>query len=427
MGYPYLGGATNAGGHAASLPFKLDQPGTTRPANAPTIRATLTAAGNLSVAIDRHDGAGFVTYYTQSIAGVAGQPPVPAKVYVGLTGATAGYFARHQIGGLAVTSLTPATSFTPKQITGLAAWYDANDAATITKSGTVVSEWHDKSGHANTLQQSNTAARPAYAAAGIAGLGSIAFNGADYLTGTDAAFSSNLFNESTVFFVTNQTVAKDSSVLWSGAYSADPRWNVSLTEGGVSHFDFNNHQSGRLAGHVVATGPATWSAAGSIGTHAQIFSKNGNVVASGAGPGAGVSGAYPLVVGAMTGNGHATYQYTGQVGEILVYQRYLASGELAQVQGYLACKWGLQNRLPANHPYATTCPQGAPLASPVPTATPLPHALTQPPTLSSTNGSLVFNVTAKQSDVRHAAVHLQRRARAADAAAASRRHAHRQP
>ena len=255
MGYPYLGGATNAGGHAASLPFKLDQPGTTRPANAPTIRATLTAAGNLSVAIDRHDGAGFVTYYTQSIAGVAGQPPVPAKVYVGLTGATAGYFARHQIGGLAVTSLTPATSFTPKQITGLAAWYDANDAATITKSGTVVSEWHDKSGHANTLQQSNTAARPAYAAAGIAGLGSIAFNGADYLTGTDAAFSSNLFNESTVFFVTNQTVAKDSSVLWSGAYSADPRWNVSLTEGGVSHFDFNNHQSGRLAGHVVRNRP----------------------------------------------------------------------------------------------------------------------------------------------------------------------------
>jgi hypothetical protein len=26
------------------------------------------------------------------------------------------------------------------------------------------------------------------------------------------------------------------------------------------------------------------------------------------------------------------------------------------VEGYLACKWGLQSQLPATHPYAKTCP-----------------------------------------------------------------------
>ncbi len=55
----------------------------------------------------------------------------------------------------------------------------------------------------------------------------------------NTAFSTNLFNESTVFTVANQTNTADSSILWSGAYLDDPRWNVPLSETGVSHFDEN--------------------------------------------------------------------------------------------------------------------------------------------------------------------------------------------
>jgi FtsP/CotA-like multicopper oxidase with cupredoxin domain len=93
------------------LPFAFDQPAlTTRPANAPTINATLTAAGVLSVSIDRHDGNGFVAYYTQSIVGAGGQPAVPANVYFGVSASTGGSYNVHQIAGLTVTAGTATVS-----------------------------------------------------------------------------------------------------------------------------------------------------------------------------------------------------------------------------------------------------------------------------------------------------------------------------
>src|SRR5450755_464585 len=107
--YQYIGGAKNSAGNAASLPFSFDQPTlTTRPANAPTISATLTAAGALSVAIDRHDGNGFVAYYAQSIVGTGGQPAVPAQVYFGVGASTGGSYNVHQISGLTVSTLSAA-------------------------------------------------------------------------------------------------------------------------------------------------------------------------------------------------------------------------------------------------------------------------------------------------------------------------------
>jgi hypothetical protein len=110
-GYQYIGGAKNAAGAATSLPFDFDTPvATTRPANAPTITATLTPAGLLTVGIDHHDGNGTVAYYSQTVVGVNGQPAVPANVYIGLTASTGGYFNRHQITGFSVAGAASAPS-----------------------------------------------------------------------------------------------------------------------------------------------------------------------------------------------------------------------------------------------------------------------------------------------------------------------------
>jgi hypothetical protein len=106
IGYPYLGGVTDGSGVPSSLPFDLDQPSaTSRPANAPTIDVTLTAAGLLEVAIDIHDGNGPLTYLSENIVGVAGQPAVPATVYVGFEASTGGLYNRHQIGGVTISTL----------------------------------------------------------------------------------------------------------------------------------------------------------------------------------------------------------------------------------------------------------------------------------------------------------------------------------
>jgi hypothetical protein len=105
-GYAYLGGVTDASGVPASLPFDLNQSSATmRPSNAPRVDIQLTSDGTLEVAFDIHDGNGFVTYLTESIVGVAGQPAVPAKVFVGFIGSTGGLSDRHEMANLTISTL----------------------------------------------------------------------------------------------------------------------------------------------------------------------------------------------------------------------------------------------------------------------------------------------------------------------------------
>jgi hypothetical protein len=64
--------------------------------------------------------------------------------------------------------LTPAAvgGFQPTQIPGLTGWYDGSDSATITVTGTQVTQWLDKSGSNNTITplpgNSNATLQPAY-------------------------------------------------------------------------------------------------------------------------------------------------------------------------------------------------------------------------------------------------------------------------
>ena len=404
IAWAYLGGATNASGVASSLAKAIDFPNATvRPANAPTFQIQLTPAGALSVAIDYHDGNGFNTYYAQSIVGVAGQPAVPSKVFFGFGAGTGMYSSIHEISNLSVVALTggatpPPSVFSPKTIPNLAAWYDASLPANFNMANGKIAGWTDSSGTSNSLGQSTPGAQPSYTANGINGLGSAVFAPTQYLVGANTSFSKNLFNESTVFFVSNQTTNADATLAFSGAVGGDPRWNFRLSEGGVSHFDFGNLEAGRLAANDVPTGPSLWTASGSVTNKIQSLSKNGTLLASDAGIGTTVSGSYPLEIGAMGIGAAAIIPYAGQLGEFVVYDRHLTAAETASVEGYLACKWGLQNRLPANHPYRTTCPQGGSSVS-TPTK-PLPaNALVDPVQLRSANGSLTFNVAA-QSDAK---------------------------
>jgi FtsP/CotA-like multicopper oxidase with cupredoxin domain len=400
-GYAYIGGYRNAAGHAASLPFALDQPAqSARPANAPTIDVLLSPAGALTVSIDRHDGNGSLPYYSGTIVGVAGEPAVPANVYVGLSAGTGGSYQRHQVSGFSVSaapSVLPQAAFAPTSIANLAAWFDATNTATITRTGNSVSAWSDASGHKNTLKQATASLEPAYTAAGIDNLGSLKFSGAPYLIGSNGSFSTSLFDASTVFVVSNQSNAtQTSSVAWSGKYLADPHWSLRLSASGVSQFDFNNKEAGRLTSGDVPNGPALWTALGSVSSGLQQLRKDGKVLSSSTGPGADVTGNYPFVVGAAAGFGKSSYAYSGQLGEVVVYNRLLTPAEEASVEGYLACKWGLQNRLPANHPYRTTCPQGGTSVS-QPLPAPGSGELPDPTQLLSQNGQLVFNVTATQN------------------------------
>jgi hypothetical protein len=114
--YAFLATTRNTAGYPAGLPFGLSFPAAAaRPPDAPTVRITLTPTGILSVAIDAHDGNGFLEDIAATmIVGARGanvfaakaQPRVPPWVYVGFAATTSPWGAeRHQIGGLTVSTI----------------------------------------------------------------------------------------------------------------------------------------------------------------------------------------------------------------------------------------------------------------------------------------------------------------------------------
>jgi suppressor of ftsI len=396
-GSPTLGGSMAADGSAANLPFTMSSQARERPLRAPTVRAILAPNGVLTVALDRHDGQGFVAYYQRQVAGTTGSR-LPASVFLGFTAATGSASGRRQIADVRVATLSPATTFAPTQLADLAGWYDATNAASLTKTAAgAVTAWNDRTSYGDTLSVPATHTPPTYVN-GINGLGTVSFDGTQVMAGKNAAFSTKLFNESTVFIVGNETPTTESGdILFSGAYhTVSPTYAIRPTSFSDSYFAFNT-ETGALTAPKLESGATIWTTAGSVSNKTRFFRRNGGVLATGGAPALTATGSYPLAVGSMySGGTAASYNYRGEVGEIVVYDRLLAPAEYTEVEGYLACKWGLQSRLAAGHPYRTVCPGGVtgPTPSPAPTSPPSGVALPDPVQLRSSNGTLTVSVTA---------------------------------
>ncbi|MDC0255726.1 hypothetical protein OAK75_12570 [Bacteriovoracales bacterium] len=54
--------------------------------------------------------------------------------------------------------------------------------------------------------------------------------------------------------------------------------------------------------------------------------------------------------------GIANQYANGLYGELLIFDEPLSNSERQKVEGYLACRWGLQPQLPSGHPYQSNCP-----------------------------------------------------------------------
>jgi hypothetical protein len=88
--------------------------------------------------------------------------------------------------GLALTNVTSrgnvGSSFTPTDISGLALWLDADDAATITQAAGAVSQWNDKSGNGYHATQALGSVQPITGTRTINGANTLDFDGSsDFL------------------------------------------------------------------------------------------------------------------------------------------------------------------------------------------------------------------------------------------------------
>jgi hypothetical protein len=244
-------------------------------------------------------------------------------------------------GAWATATATPNPLWTPAQLTGVALWLDAADAATLTRSGSAVSQWSDKSGSGNHAVQATVVNQPTYNAA---------TTGIDTGTSNWLGFDQQLLAGTTsasIFVAGNQTSGQsswghigcctnhhgpwsDGKLYDSFASNSRPGSTLALTSPWANTLTVLGYEQSGAALEFWQTGRSLGSAATTFRIPANTSSEQR------LGP---------------------TYTNTYRLHEIVLVRSVLPVADRQRVEGYLAWKWGAQAQLPADHPYKLAAPR----------------------------------------------------------------------
>jgi hypothetical protein len=266
--------------------------------------------------------------------------------------------------GFGSMTAVAATPWTPAAIT-TAWWLDADDSATITQSGGLVSQWNDKSGNAIHVSQATSGSRPTISAAALNGNDVLTFDGGDRLfTDTD----SNLLRN--VGSALSAVVRKI-----SGTGTTQVMFDVSTatdTNTRYQMYTLNTAKSG-LGGRTTDAGGTTFinSTNNASTTSYQIqvgaidyTNSNGDQYIDGTQDGTtttfNTDGSTSNTVASRCCVGATLTDTlrlsTGGIAEIVIVHGDISTGTRQKLEGYLAHKWGLTGSLPGGHPYKTNAP-----------------------------------------------------------------------
>lgn len=243
-----------------------------------------------------------------------------------------------------------ATGFNPKTISGLQAWYDASDTATLAQNsdGTTavaatndpVGYWGDKSGNGLHLTQAVNNNRPLFKPASRNGRGDLLFDGTDDCFSVTSASVLNITNDFTVVAMLQNTAAAGSYVsigrasgtngitLYTNSTQDDYRAIVKASGGWGTDF-------------VLSTAPVTRTAQRRL-----------TVLRNGTGMTLGVSSFADQSItgsaGPITYNGTSLQvggpndgYWAGYISELLIWNKALSASERTAVQNYIDKRWGL--------------------------------------------------------------------------------------
>lgn len=153
--------------------------------------------------------------------------------------------------------LGAAAGFSPLSLSP-ALWLDASDAATITSSGGLVSQWNDKSGNGRNFTQGTASNQPTTGATTQNGRNVVTFDGGDVLSGGDVI---DLGTNSVSMFAVVRYASGVAGFI-GGKYRATPlngsyamTWQTPTTLRLTSIYRTNNASS-------TATSGATWTSTG---------------------------------------------------------------------------------------------------------------------------------------------------------------------
>lgn len=232
----------------------------------------------------------------------------------------------------------PIAVWSPLALTGLAAWYDASDAATLTVAGGKVSAWTDKSGNGKTLTQATSGSQPSLITA--------AQNGRDVVrfTASDDFMANASVTLGAVTFIAVVKATAAGIIVEHGT-------NANTTAGTFLYSTVGSTMVTRRSTRSVKdASPSTWltspaSAAKVVfvqdGTHAGLkLYKNGTEVTTATAGGLSTdigtgSVSASLNVGARAGG---TFGFSGDICELFVMSAAITSDERSRIETYLG-RW----------------------------------------------------------------------------------------
>ncbi len=213
-------------------------------------------------------------------------------------------------------------------------WLDASDTATITKTGSAVSQWNDKSGNAFHATQGTSGNMPKSDISRLNGLNAISFSVDDFFvlpsgvysipagdSTVFAAFKSSTAAPSYQVIFTIGTGTTNNLMLFIGDDAASVRYRsnsslVNTSASGVTQTDANvfaGRRSGTAQDIFVNTSPAVTTA-----NAANVAGCDGSRI------GRSLADTIPL---------------TGDLGEILLFSRALSDADIKRIITYLRNKW----------------------------------------------------------------------------------------
>lgn len=265
---------------------------------------------------------------------------------------------------LAAAARPPAggIAFAPTDIAGLALWLDADDPATITKDASNrVSLWADKSDNAAHAVQPNASYQPLYVASAINGRGGVDFMGVDFFNLPDLNGVAASQNRSAFFAFAHHTSTDQGYLIALGHFStgaAGAAWRIAVHGNDRLQIEITGaNYNSSLAPGVLPSQACVILNGTSIGDHTLFLDGIGDS-ATGGDPVNTGTGEASISQQNRGGPGGFTEDkaFDGCISEIIVYNAALGAANRQKVEGYLAHKWGLVDRLPGNHPYKNSVP-----------------------------------------------------------------------
>jgi hypothetical protein len=246
--------------------------------------------------------------------------------------------------------------FSPASIANLKAWYDASDTATISLSGSAVTQWNDKSGNSYNLTQGTAARRPQSGVNTLNSKNVITFDGNDVLQASTASNWTFLNNSggATIFF----TAYYDTSAVQTTIYDTAGATTGAI---GVTTFRGSSDKLGAFVvygsgGNYVSLDSNLQTLTDATAFYWSMKSDNNNATAAnrikvrlngGAEVGANASTnapsasapAHALFVGSYDTAGTSGFQ--GRIAELIMYSGILSETDISSVNAYLAAKWAI--------------------------------------------------------------------------------------